>query len=246
MHHVDKTASEGDALDFDVMHPSGKASVKCMRIGREQEPVVVIDNAISQPERLVKYAVAKNDFRRADNYYPGIRMPVPKIYTVALAKNLEVIIAKVFGLNARLIRQATSQYSLVTDLPSSLSLMQRIPHIDAAASSGLAAIHYLMPGEGTGTAFYRHKMTGFERVTEPRYEQYMAAVKNEFEECTPEGYIQDGNAYFERIERVDAVFNRVVLYRGSSLHSGIIPANYPLDPTPEGGRLTITSFYHFK
>ena len=172
-------------------------------------------------------------------------MPAPKLYTAALAKNLELIIKKVFGLDARGVQRATSQFSIVTDKPESLSLMQRVPHIDAATENGLAAIHYLINDENTGTAFYRHQTTGYEHISAQRYTGYITTLKNELAECPPVGYVSSKCSQFEAIGKVDAVYNRVVLYRGASLHSGIIPEGCSFDASPETGRLTITSFYTF-
>ena len=54
--------------------------------------------------------------------------------------------------------------SLVTTPPEKLTYLQRIPHIDSVASKELAFIHYLFKADLGGTAFYRHRKTGFEYV----------------------------------------------------------------------------------
>jgi len=53
------------------------------------------------------------------------------------------------------------------------------------------------------------------------------------------------NNEFEEIMSFEAKFNRLIMYRGTSLHSGIIRPEYNFDPNPQTGRLTITSFYEF-
>lgn len=233
-------------LDFTVLHPPATANVTCFRFGQECEPVVVVDNAISKPDALVQYAINHNAFVRADNYYPGLRMPAPALYTAALAKNLELIIAKIFGLNARAVKSAISQFSIVTDAPEQLNPLQRIPHIDASSPNGLAAVHYLVTDSSSGTAFYKHCASGYERISEDRYDYFMQIVKSELSQNEPKGYISNSNVNFEQIGKVDAVFNRIVLYRGACLHSGVIPENFLFDPSPQTGRLTIASFYQFQ
>ena len=57
-------------------------------------------------------------------------------------------------------------YSLVSTPAQELAPPQRIPHVDSLAKSGLATIHYLFKANLGGTAFYRHRRTGFESIDE--------------------------------------------------------------------------------
>lgn len=195
---------------------------------------------------LKQYAIDHNEFGPADNYYPGIRMPIPLIYTAALAKNLSYYIQNLFGVNPRNAKKAVSRFSIVTCPPHDLSLLQRIPHFDAASRKSLAAIHYLTDDENAGTAFYRHRELGYEYIDADRYDTYMQRVKEQFDDKMPPGYIRSSTDEYEMIASFPAQYNRILLYRGSSLHSGIIPENYAFDPNPATGRLTITSFYEFE
>ena len=61
----------------------------------------------------------------------------------------------------------------------------------------------------------------------------------------PNGYIHGSTENYEEIASYKAVYNRLLMYRGSSLHSGIINSDYNFDPSPETGRLTVTSFIEF-
>jgi len=138
----------------------------------------------------------------------------------------------------------TCHYSLVTNPPESLAFLQRIPHIDSIAANGLASVHYLFRGDWGGTAFYRHRKTGFETIDEARLNEYSRALQQEEAEAdAPKtGYIDGDTALFEQIARVDGLFNRLVVYRRNSLHSGSIDSARVPPPDPTTGRLSINTF----
>ena len=56
------------------------------------------------------------------------------------------------------------------------------------------------------------------------------------------GYIDEDTALFQRIADVEGVFNRIVVYRRNSLHSGRIDNIRVPPPDPINGRLSINSF----
>jgi len=57
------------------------------------------------------------------------------------------------------------------------------------------------------------------------------------------GYMVDSNAYFERIGRVPAVWNRMIYYDGGLFHSGDINEPSLLSADPRAGRLTLNAFF---
>jgi hypothetical protein len=98
-----------------------------------------------------------------------------------------------------------------------------------------------------GTSFYRHRSSGFEYINETRSGSYLSSLEKEIKlyGMPPQPcYIKDENVFFERITSVAAKFNRAVIYRCSSLHSGDISADYQFDMNPMTGRFTIASFIH--
>jgi len=220
---------------------------ECMQVGAEQEPLLLVDSFMKGANELRNYAVENNNFTKADSYYPGVRLPIPMAYTIALAKNLGPVINNFFGLNLKSIKTAVSRFSIVTTPAENLDLLQRIPHIDSPSKNGLAVVHYLKDAPDSGTSLYRHRATGFEYVDGSRYETYMNHIKNYYANPahTPSGYMCGSNNEFEEIMSFEAKFNRLIMYRGTSLHSGIIRPEYNFDPNPQTGRLTITSFYEF-
>ena len=125
--------------------------------------------------------------------------------------------------------------------------MQRIPHFDAPTRNSLAVIHYLSDAPNSGTSLYRHRETGYEYIDQLRLESYKQNLQRQFDNPSqyPSGYIHGSTKEYEEISSHKAVYNRLLMYRGSSLHSGIIKPDYNLDPSPETGRLTVTSFIEF-
>jgi Family of unknown function (DUF6445) len=60
-------------------------------------------------------------------------------------------------------------------------------------------------------------------------------------EAPPDDYIHGDTPLFTRIGEQDGVFNRMVIYRRNSLHSGNLPPDFVPDPNPLTGRLSINS-----
>lgn len=229
---------------FDV---NNELQVECIRIGQEQEPLVKVDSFLRGVDELKRYAVEVNDFAIADSYYPGIRMAIPALYTAAVAKHLSNYIEGFFGLNLKKVQKAISRYSIVTFPPEKLNILQRIPHFDAPSRNSLAMVHYLCDAPDSGTSFYRHRELGYEYVDSIRHKKYTCHIRQQFlsPEIYPCGYIAGDTPEFEKIMSVQAVYNRLIMYPGSSLHSGIIRPGYTCDPNPATGRLTITTFIEF-
>jgi len=234
-------------MNPDVYNLCPDIQIECLAVGAEKEPLLIIDSFITGAQALKDYAIGVNQFPVVESFYPGIRMPVPMLYSVAMAKNLAYFIDGLFGLNVGKIKSGASRFSIVTTPPAELTLFQRIPHIDSPSKNGLAAIHYLCDSPSAGTALYRHRQTGFEYVDQPRNDVFLKHVHQQFKTPAdyPAGYICGDTPEFEVIAASEARFNRMIMYRGSSLHSGIIPPDYNFDPNPATGRLTIASFFEF-
>ena len=223
-------------------HPGLRLQVQ--RIGTEGAPLLVVDQLVADPDRLVRKA-SRAQFAPQGMMFPGVRVRAPLTYEAFLERLVRPLLADVFDLppQARLAFPMC-HYSLVTQPPEKLAFLQRIPHIDSSTGRGLASVHYLFRNNWGGTAFYRHRSTGFEYVDEVRERDYFARLDQESrsQDAPPPGYIGEDTPLFERIGKVDGVYNRLVMYRRNSLHSATIDnANVP-PPDPENGRLSINSF----
>lgn len=219
----------------------GNWSVAVERQGAEGEPVVVIDGFAADPAMFADDA-AMLGFAPVGIHYPGVRAPVARPLLKPLLSALAPVIADVFGYGDSEIDDAF--YSLMTTPPETLTPIQRIPHFDGVEPERLALLHFLSPDMPGGTAFYRHRTTGFETVTAARLPAYSAALDADLaREGLPEpAYIAGDTALYECIARHEGRFNRALLYRGNTLHCAWLPDAGRLIGDPTKGRLTVNTF----
>lgn len=219
------------------------ATVTVHCVGREQEPVAVIDHFAPAPDAL-RAAAAGMTFAPGDNHYPGIKAPVHESYMSDQGALLGKIMREVFGITDR-VAVLDVGYALVTTPPSDLTLEQRIPHVDGLEPGRVALIHYLVPHGCNGTAFYRHHATGYETIDRGRSARYFASLNDDLRTHgqPPPVYLDGDSPIFERIGHFAGTYNRALVYRGRLLHSGAIAAENSLSADPAAGRLTITGFF---
>lgn len=222
------------------LHPDIR--MRRLAVGREQAPLLV-DNFVANADELVEEAAAQM-FTERSRYYPGIRAKAPLTYQQLVLTRLRDALLECLGTQGGSLTFAMCHYSLITTPASKLEAPQRIPHVDSLASNGLATIHYLFKTDLGGTAFYRHRKTGFEIIDESRNETYFRSLRDEaaHPHALGAGYINGDTDLFEQIAKQDGVFNRMLVYRRNSLHSGCIDASFVPDPNPLTGRLSINSF----
>lgn len=215
-------------------------SISVAAIGREGEPLVTIDDLAPDPE-VLRQAAAGAAFAPSRQHYPGVRAPLPEEYLAGVMP--AVLRAAAYTFRVRRLRIVDASFSMVTTPPNRLTLHQRVPHCDAFARERLALIHYLSPQDSGGTAFYRHRATGFETIDEHRREGFFATLGREVAAHPPAGYIAGDTPLFEQIALGEQRYNRAFLYRSWLLHSGAIAPAAPLLPDPLTGRLTVTAFF---
>jgi hypothetical protein len=215
--------------------------IEVTRCGRENQPVVVIDNFVPDPQALIDDA-CRHPFGAHGAYYPGIRAAVPPALVQRFIEGLDAIIAEVFGITSGHVLEAW--YSLVTTPPTALAPIQRLPHYDGLEPGRLALLHFLGREEKGGTAFYRQRSSGYESVDASRYPVYKAQLETEVARggLPQAGYIAGDTPIFERIALHAARFNRAILYRGNTLHCADIPGDLGLSADPARGRLTVNTF----
>lgn len=217
-------------------------SIHKLTIGRERAPLLVIDDFVADPDELVEIAATKA-YSDVASYYPGVRAKAPLTYQHFILGKFGGLFREFFEIPTTL-RFTACQFSLVTRGHAELNDLQRIPHIDSLSYRELAFVHYLFRADLGGTGFYRHRATGFEIVDEARKLEYFEWVQKEKEGPNrPEAaYINGDTALYERIHAQEARFNRVLVYRRNSLHSGSIARDFVVDPNPRTGRLSVNGF----
>lgn len=216
-------------------------TVGVRRIGRECQPVVIIDDFAPDPDAL-RAAAAAARFVRAGQHYPGIRAPLPPGYFTPHVALLNTLLADLFG-HADGARLLDAAFSIVTADVATLSLEQRLPHVDAIEPGRIALVHYLAPGDPDGTAFFRHRSTGFETLDPERSRIYLPRLNAELAAQGPlAASYPAGDALFELLDTIPARDNRAIVYRSAMLHSGAITPGRVLPADPATGRLTATAF----
>lgn len=221
---------------------AAQPQVQIHRFGTEREPVVQIDGFSGRPDELLSRGRAAQ-FQPGGASYPGLRAWCEPDYLDERRDLLYAVLQQVFGFRKG-VSLDMSTYSIVTLAPDSLAPLQRIPHYDHAAGEVIAIMHYLLGPESGGTAFYRHRRTGFETIDESRVDAYRAGLAaDEREHGMPAAQYHVGNSdWFEEIGRIEAAPDRMAIYRGRLLHSGVIPDAAALSDDPATGRLTINMF----
>jgi hypothetical protein len=219
------------------------------RVGLSQSPVVVIDDFSGEADQAASLAEAFAPLSHAgsNSYYPGVRRHISQAdqnanaFVERLCERAAQFIAGAFDFDGFELIEAS--FSMVTTDPARLLEPQRMPHFDSTDPGYLALLHYLRVPEGTGTAFYRQRSTGIEVVTDENLADFVRAAQAEVKLMPRDsGYIGGSNEYFEQIGAVEGVADRLIIYQGSLLHSGIIPPGMNFSADPREGRLTANIF----
>ena len=218
------------------------------RIGTSQSPVAIIDEFSGTVEDIARIADALAPFPPSKgNFYPGVRRMIGEVdrdaysYVFEACERAAPFLGGAFGLEAFDLDEAS--FSVVATPPHKLQPIQRAPHFDSTDQNVFALLHYLRVPSGSGTAFFRHRSTGIERITQQNLDRFVEVADRELANAgRRSGYFTGSDEIFEQIGSVDAVPDRLVMYHGSLLHSGIIPAGMKFTVDPRAGRLTANLF----
>ncbi len=222
---------------------SPDARMEMRRVGREGHPLLIIDDAISQPERLVEAAFVAPFERPAHTRYPGLNAPLPEFYGRGILNAVNPLLARGFGMPANLRKTMFGFFALATQAPEELEPIQKVPHHDSPDPFRIAMVHYLCQDVAGGTGFFRHKATGFEGVDARRRPEYVRLAAAELEEASGRltHHVTDETPNYELIDFAELKFNRLIIYRSHVLHSGLLEGAVLTDD-PRTGRLTANSF----
>lgn len=215
------------------------------RFGSSCSAVAVIDEFSGDAEAVARLADSIAPFPpiEAGSYYPGVRRLIDERdeaafgYARRVCEDASPYIAGAFDIDQFELVEAS--FSMVTLSPGDLLPAQRAPHFDSTDQQYFALLHYLRVPPGSGTAFYRQRSTGIERVTQSNVDTFVRLAKAEAAALSSDtGYINGSNEFFEQIGAVEAVPDRLIIYQGSLLHSGIVPPGMTFSADPKHGRLT--------
>lgn len=211
------------------------------QFSEQNHALLTIDGFMEDPQTAIESASLQK-FARITPQYPGERAPLEENVKAAWLAELSPILDKVFGA-APDGWEMQAWYSLVTTPPHALIPMQCLPHVDGTSPDQVAMMLYLSKSPHGGTAFFHHKSTGLEALTEESFPQYKTALEADVRSTglPPKRYITDGAPHFERTYASSGAFNQAVFYRGNILHSGVIDNDAPLPLDARTGRLTINA-----
>lgn len=212
------------------------------RHGREQHPLLVIDDFWPDPDALREDAAALR-MHGIGPHYPGVRAEVPARLAETMRQKVAPLLAEHFGLDPA-PRVSEAYYSLVTTDPAQLAPIQRLPHFDGVEARRIALLLFLGHGAQGGTAFYRQRETGFESVDASRLQRFKATLADGVSaHGMPEAaYIAGDTPLYERVAVYPGAYNRALLYAGNTLHCADLPSEVVLSSDPLVGRLTLNLF----
>lgn len=226
---------------------SPNLSIRTQALGRAGEPLLIIDNFLADPSALIDAACASSDWRAmAPGGYPGQRTGLPAAYARAVLQRIDGVIRRRFWSTAHTLDHFDCAFSMVTHAAEDLGPLQRVPHIDIARPTRVAVLHYLCDARFGGTAFFRQDSTGLEQIAPADKRRYVHARTRDLEDLGGQGsYPNADTPGYTRTGFVEAAFNRLVIYRSFTLHSGIVDAPERLTDDPRTGRLTANFFVDY-
>lgn len=208
----------------------------------------VVDDALQDPERLVRHAVANRAALQpaAVNAYPGLEFNTAGPVSDALSDFFQREIRGLLG--ARRILRMYSRLSLLTVPPARLQARQSICHCDNQGVDPdhivAASLLYLFRDESLGgTSFFVPKKPA--HVISQLLHDASTMTREAFRRrhgIAP-GYCTASNEYFELAGTVPARWNRIIFYDGGIFHSAAIAAPEKLTDDPRTGRLTHNGFF---
>jgi hypothetical protein len=211
---------------------------------------LVVDDVLCHPHGLVDWAVNQHFAPPAGFPYPGLVLSAPARLQQRMA---DFFSARLRGpLGARRLLDLTLRLSMVTTAPQDLAPLQWQCHRDRVAADPqrvlfAASVLYLFESPSLGgTSFYVPRQSETQTQQLIQDSQQLDAARFSQRYGLQAGYMAGSNAYFERVARVGAAWNRMVVYDGSVFHSGDIAAPDQLSLDPRQGRLSLNGFFTCK
>ncbi len=212
--------------------------------GRE---ALVIDGALENADDVVDLAVQyRHLFEPASAYaYPGLELWVNEQvlgrWTEFFAQHLRS------RLGARRTLQASARLSMVTKPAAELLPRQWFCHRDdegLPATEMIAASVLYLFHDATfgGTSFYRPRLPPAETAQLIDDAKRLDGAAFSARWGIAPGYQVGDNAAFEQVARVEAAYNRLVVYDGGVFHCSDNGEAPPAADDPARGRLTFNGF----
>ncbi len=224
-----------------------KLTIQEVKIPNTSLHAYIIDDFLLSADSVVHFAknIAYFNPMHADNsYYPGVRDNMPEPYIRLLQHFFQNFIIPKLPTN----KQGTgivhkSLISLTSCPPSELLNEQKMPHVDSCKSGEYAFVHYLSGAELGGTSLYRYlpkDIIELNEQDETVLDDMLSDVSLNSNEHS--GYLTHSTSLFEQVLKIDAKFNRLVIYQGNLLHSANLISKESYSGDTANGRFSVTSF----
>ncbi|HWS61566.1 MAG TPA: DUF6445 family protein [Steroidobacteraceae bacterium] len=220
------------------------ARVSSARVGECPIAVTVADNVLLRPQQLAEFGLGLTFAEDDSNLYPGVRARVPQEFSRPFHAWLTRTLHSTGLLEeSSYIHDDASFFSIVNKSRADLLPLQRIPHYDSTDPRVFAAVIYLFNRANSGTSFYRHRTTGYEKIGADNAGNYKISLNRNMKQFGPPAreYTNGSNALFERTHSVDSAFNRILIYSGNALHAADIDGSLFSGSDNSQWRLTISS-----
>lgn len=225
------------------------ASLAIRTVGRAKVPVLIVDDFAVDTTDIVDYACDRVRYSPdPTSRYPGLRADLPRAYVRTVLNGIYRLIFHAYSVPAELgMRPVNAVYSLIATPENELEPVQCIPHFDSSRPCYLAVLHYLNQGDFCDTGLFRHRPTGLEKITADDLERYIESRDTHIAALgrSPGAYVKASNEHYELYERIEYRANRLVVYPGCLLHSGLVDPAVDINPDPRTGRLTANIFVDF-
>jgi len=232
-----------------VFQVNPAAAPEVFAVGNENTKIIVIDDFSADLAEVRTPACTAASFSPdGKSAYPGIRARLPDDYVEKVLAVVKPLLHKTYAVPEVLeLQTELAYYSLLTKQEAELNVSQRIPHFDTNNDHYYAVLHYLNNGTFGGTGFFRHRPTGFERITEDRKDVFMrsASAFMAVRGMPQPKYINRSTNHFELFAQLEYKPDRLVVYPGNLLHSGLVSASVDVCDNPERGRLTANIFVNY-
>lgn len=208
-------------------------------------PVVVVDDVLLDPDGLVSWATRQSFRPPAGFPYPGVVVPAPADLSTSFGEFFATHVQQALDVQHTLAHDL--RLSMVTTPPALLDPRQWQCHRDAVAPNPsvayVASVLYLFRDASLGgTSFYVPRQPAEVIETMLRDSATLDAAAFTARHGIAPGYMDGGNAFFERVACVPAAWNRMILYDAGFFHSGDIGHPDRLGADPATGRLTANAF----
>ncbi len=220
------------------LNPGARAAV--MPVGQGRVPVLIVDDLLEDAQAVAEAARALSYGPPGRPGYPGLNADIDQGFAAAFLTLLRPPLQSVFGVPVAAPLACNGYFGLVCTPEDELTPRQGVPHIDTTQPRSLAMLWYLCDETFGGTGFFRHRATGVETLGEDRRAAYETALTTEVTGRRP-AYPRADDPAFEMIGQAEAKVNRMLVYPGNLLHSGlVVPERLSADPVR--GRLTANMF----